>query len=137
MTQEATPLKSSGNAEFDALAEMAVEAGFRVFPRTQQIVAADHASSGSAELSLARFAGIVEARVLERIAAKVIPDFSYLRDKRMSELTQDEQGYATELWIRDQLGSFPDYHREKLELLLKHLDVARAAVRDAAEAIAV
>ena len=128
MSKTPTELKSSGNQEFDQLATLAAEAGFRVFPKTQQIVAADYGSSGSAEVSLAKFAALVEAQALARLAATLIPDFDFVHDKRMSEMTSEEQDDSLELWIRKNIGWFDSYTQEKLEFLLKRIDALRKAL---------
>lgn len=58
----------------------------------------------------------------------VLPDFEAVRDKRMSELTPAQQDDARELWLREQLGFMPEYHRAFYEFLLKRLDDARQMV---------
>ncbi len=58
----------------------------------------------------------------------VLPDFEAVRDKRMSELTPAQQDDARELWLRENLGWMPQYHREFYEFLLKRLDDARQMV---------
>lgn len=73
MSNEKNELKSSGNEEFDRLAAMAVQAGFRVFPRTPQIVAADGGSSGAAEQALANFERIVREQAEEALLDKLCP----------------------------------------------------------------
>ena len=130
MNKNPIPLKSSGNPEFDALAHLAAEAGFRVFPSTRQIVAADNASSGSAEQSLARFAKLVEARVVANILAKIEPEFEFVQDKRKSELTPGQWDDAKELWLRNQIGWFDEYSQDKLKFLLDRLSAVRNAVAD-------
>ncbi|MBC8741817.1 hypothetical protein F6X40_35300 [Paraburkholderia sp. UCT31] len=107
-------------------------AGFRVFPRARQIVAADHGSSGSAEESLARFELLVRENTLAGVRAHITPDFEGVADKRMSELTELQQDDAHELWLRAQIGWFSEYHQRHLKLLLKRLDEARAVTAPSA-----
>ncbi|KWU23403.1 hypothetical protein [Burkholderia cenocepacia] len=106
--------------------EMAAEAGFRVL-RSGQIVAADHGSSGAADVCVPRLVHIVAREV--RAANPVMPDFEALADKRMSELSPREQRDAHEGWIRAQLGTFDEHTQRQLQVLLTQLDVARGAGR--------
>lgn len=54
------------------------------------------------------------------------PDFEATRDKCMSELTPAQQDDAKELWLRNNLGFMPEYHREFYTFLLSRMDAARA-----------
>ncbi|AOZ11125.1 hypothetical protein [Cupriavidus malaysiensis] len=56
-----------------------------------------------------------------------IPDFDEVRDKRMSELSEEQRADAKELWIREQYGWFPGA-AEHLKFLLERLDQARRTV---------
>ena len=57
---------------------------------------------------------------------RTAPDFDAVRDKRISELTPEQQGDAMELWLRNNLQWMPKYHRDFYEFLLKRLDDTRA-----------
>jgi hypothetical protein len=60
-------------------------------------------------------------------SALLNPDFGFVRDKRMSELTPAQRADALELWIREQIGWMPDYHQKHYQFLLKRLDETREA----------
>jgi hypothetical protein len=66
-----------------------------------------------------------------RRSAILSPDFGVVRDKRMSELTPAQRDDAREQWLRDQIGTMPEYHRDFYEFLLQRLDGAREAGRAA------
>lgn len=56
------------------------------------------------------------------------PDFDAIKDKRMSEMTDDQRDDAMELWLRNNHGWFGIGGRDAgrhLEFLLKRLDKAR------------
>lgn len=53
------------------------------------------------------------------------PNFDQVRDKRMSDLTPAQQADAMELWLREQIGWMPDYHRNHYQFLLGRIDEAR------------
>jgi hypothetical protein len=53
------------------------------------------------------------------------PDFDAVRDKRMSELSFEQQQDALELWLREHVAKMPRYHRDHYEFLFHRLDVAR------------
>ena len=62
------------------------------------------------------------------LAARVprMPDFEALKDKRMSELSEQQQDDAHELWMRNQLHESSDiYWGPKVQFLLRRLDEAR------------
>jgi len=54
------------------------------------------------------------------------PDFEAVADKRMSELSPQQQDDARELWLRKQIGSFGEESARHLKFLLDRLDTARA-----------
>lgn len=58
-------------------------------------------------------------------AAPTVPDFEAVRNKRKSECTPAEWDDARELWLREQIGWMPEYHREHYQFLLERLDAAR------------
>lgn len=64
------------------------------------------------------------------------PDFSRVRDKRMSELSPAQRDDAMELWLRQNLGAMPQYHREHYTFLLGRLDAARAHMAASTKALA-
>lgn len=68
----------------------------------------------------------VHATVYGHIRRPSAPDFDAVRDKRMSELTPEQQGDAHELWLREQLGWFSTDQQRHLKLLLDRLDSTRA-----------
>lgn len=51
--------------------------------------------------------------------------FESIRDKRMCELSDDEQKLACELWLREQIGSMPIYHQEHYKTLFSIIDDLR------------
>jgi hypothetical protein len=53
------------------------------------------------------------------------PDFAFVKDKRMSELTPAQREDAHELWLRQNVDWMNEYHREHYQLLLRRLDQAR------------
>ena len=53
------------------------------------------------------------------------PDFAAIEDKRMSELTPEQQDDAHEMWLRKQSGWFNEDTRRHVEFLLKRLDAVR------------
>lgn len=55
-----------------------------------------------------------------------MPDFEAVRNKRMSELTPEQQRDAHELWLREQMDHMAPYYQEHLLFLLGRLDEARA-----------
>jgi hypothetical protein len=57
------------------------------------------------------------------------PDFDAVRDKRMSELTPAQRDDAMELWLREQVGTMPDYHEKHYRFLLQRLDDVRAVAK--------
>lgn len=55
-----------------------------------------------------------------------LPDpFVDVRGKPMSELTAEQQLFATELRLREQIESMPTYHRAHYEVLFWHIDRLR------------
>lgn len=71
-------------------------------------------------------------KVFEHTAAATGPDFAAVRDKRMCDLTPEQQRDARELWLREQLAAMPDYHRDHYKFLLSRLDEARGDVNQSA-----
>ncbi|MEX3555681.1 MAG: hypothetical protein VB131_03395 [Burkholderia gladioli] len=59
--------------------------------------------------------------------AILAPDFAAVRDKRKSELTPAQQEDSLEGWLRDQVGTMPEYHEKHYRFLLKRLDEVRQA----------
>ncbi|KVV07447.1 hypothetical protein [Burkholderia ubonensis] len=53
------------------------------------------------------------------------PDFDAIRDKRRSELTPAQQEDSLESWLRDQVGTMPEYHEKHYRFLSNRLDEAR------------
>jgi hypothetical protein len=53
------------------------------------------------------------------------PDRAAIQDKRMSELTPDQQDDAMELWLRDQIGWFNEDTQRHLKFLLERLSKTR------------
>lgn len=54
-----------------------------------------------------------------------IDPFADVRDKRMSELTPEQQDLAMELWVRTQIDFFSFEPRDRLEALLRVIDRQR------------
>lgn len=54
-----------------------------------------------------------------------IDPFAEVRDKRMSELTPEQQDLAMELWVRTQIDFFSFEPRDRLEALLRVIDRQR------------
>lgn len=54
--------------------------------------------------------------------------FQAIRNKRMSELTPEQQDDALELWLREQIGWMPEYHRQHYTFLLNRLNAARRTI---------
>lgn len=59
-------------------------------------------------------------------AAAWIAKMDAVRDKRMCDLTPEQQRDAHELWIRNNLAYFFGYNGEKVTFLLERLDELRA-----------
>lgn len=60
------------------------------------------------------------------VAVPAPPDFDAVRDKRMSELTPEQQRDARELWIMENIGWFTEGNREHIKFLLERLNEARS-----------
>lgn len=69
----------------------------------------------------------VSSRTVAKEHFNGVPDFSALRDKRMSELTPEQREDARELWLRDNLRWMPEYHAEFYRMLLNRLDALRGS----------
>lgn len=54
------------------------------------------------------------------------PYFDPVRDRRMSELTQEQQGDARELWLIQQIGTMQPYYQDHLQFLLDRIAALRA-----------
>jgi hypothetical protein len=101
---------------------------FKVFATDEDMRGLEGASNGQfAAESGSSDAADASAPSKGRAAGAVIPDFAALADKRMSELTPQQQRDAHEGWIRAQLGSFDEHTQRQLQVLLTQLDVARSA----------
>lgn len=61
------------------------------------------------------------------------PDFEAVKDKRMGELTPEQQDDAYELWLRNQAGWFKE--QDALEFLFKRLDQARTGAPQASAGV--
>ncbi len=69
-------------------------------------------------------------RTFERIGKlqgvpTAIDPFADVRDKRLSELTPEQQDLAMELWVRNEIQSFDAQSRGRLEALLRVMDRLR------------
>lgn len=53
--------------------------------------------------------------------------FDEIKGKRMSELSEFQTDIAYEMWLRDNIGWFEDYHRVQIEALLRIIDRLRGA----------
>lgn len=80
-------------------------------------------------------AAAVEAYI-EKMTAGAVPDFEAVRDKRMAELTPAQKQDAHELWLRENIGWMPEYHREHYTFLLRRLDVALQRYAELADVFA-
>lgn len=54
------------------------------------------------------------------------PNFDAIKDMRIGDMTPEQRADAKELWLRNNLGWMPTYHRGFYEFLLSRLDAERA-----------
>jgi hypothetical protein len=83
------------------------------------------ATSETTGMAFSVAVGTPDERSVPLYLAPRVPDFAALKDKRMSELTPEQQDDALELWAREQIVWFGPESRKVVELLLRRLDEAR------------
>lgn len=82
------------------------------------------AKSG-ADAACAAIRDMAGERALRQIEVAEADPFADVRDKRMSELTDEQRDRATELWAREQRGWFLPEQRERLDALFRVIDRLR------------
>lgn len=62
---------------------------------------------------------------MKRNTFSMMPEWDYLADKRMGEMTPEEADNAKERWVRHQLEFFSSYDQAFIAFLLRRLDELR------------
>lgn len=80
----------------------------------------------NADAACATIRDLAGEKALREIEAAEVDPFADVRDKRMSELTDEQKDRALELWSRQQKGWFSSEQAQRMDALFRVIDRLRA-----------